>query len=73
MQLGRGITTADRQSLVSFLREYNDVFAYRPEEMPRIAPNVMEHRLNIDPRHKPVIQKKRHMGPERVAAANAGV
>jgi len=46
---------------------------FGPEEMPGIALNVMEHWLNMDPRHKPVIQKKRHMGPERVAASNAEV
>ena len=37
------------------------------------APTVMEHRLNVDPHHRPIIQKKRHMGPERTAAANAEV
>jgi len=41
--------------------------------MPGIAPNVMEHRLNVDPRHKPDIQKKCHICPERAAAANAKV
>ena len=41
--------------------------------MPGIAPSVMEHRLNINPHHKPIIQKKCHMGPERAAAANAEV
>ena len=44
-----------------------------PKKIPDIAPNVMEHRFNIDPCHKPVIQKKRHMGPKRVAAASAEV
>jgi len=38
-----------------------------------IAPTGMEHRLNVDPHHQPIIQKKRHMGPERAAAANAKV
>ena len=37
--------------------------------MPSIDPNVTEHRLNVDPRHKPIIQKKHHMGSERAAAA----
>ena len=73
VQLGCGITTLDRQSLVSLLWEYKDVFTFKPKEVPGIAPNVMEHRLNVDPRHRSVIQKKRHMGPERAAAANAEV
>ena len=41
--------------------------------MPGIPPTVMEHQLNADPHHRPVMQKKRHMGPERAAAANAEV
>jgi len=73
VQLGRGIMAADRQSLVSLLWEYKVVFRFGPEEKPDIAPNVMEHRLNVDPRRKPVVQKKRHMRPERAAATNAEV
>jgi len=41
--------------------------------MSGITPTVMEHWLNVDPHHRPVIQKKRHIGPERAAAANADV
>jgi len=71
VQLGREMTAADRHSLISLLQEYKVVFAFRPEEMPDIAPTVMLHRLNADPLHRPVVQKKRHMGPERAATANA--
>jgi len=41
--------------------------------MPSIAPTMMEHRLNADPWNKPVVQKKRHMGPERAAAPSVEV
>jgi len=41
--------------------------------MSGIAPTVIEHRLNTDPRHKRVFQKKRHMGSERAAATNVEV
>jgi len=34
VQQGRDITAVDRLSLLSLLREYRDVFAFRPEEMP---------------------------------------
>ena len=73
MQLGRDISAEGRQSLASLLREYKDVFAFGPEEMAGIATTVIEHHLNVDPRHKPVVQKKRHIGPERAAAANTEV
>jgi len=64
VQLSHDIVIEGRQSLVSLLREYKDVFAFEPEEMPGIAPTVMQHHLNDDPQHKPVVQKKYHMGPE---------
>ena len=59
--------------MVSLLLEYRDVFTFGPEEMPGIDPTIGEHRLNVDPLYKSVIQKKRHMGPERAAAATAEV
>jgi len=67
------MTAADQQPLISLLQEYRDVFAFGREEMADIAPTVMEHRLNVDPLHRPVVQKNRYMGLERVAAANAKV
>jgi len=44
--------------LVALLQEYRDVSAFSPEEMPGIDLAVMEHKLNVDPTYKPVIQKK---------------
>ena len=41
--------------------------------MPNIDPAIMEHRLNVDPLYKSVIQKKHHMGPQRAAAVTAEV
>jgi len=59
--------------LVDLLREYQDVFTFGPKEMPGINPTTMEHRLNVDPSHKPLIQKKWHIGPKRAAAATVEV
>jgi len=73
VQLGRDIAAHGRQSLASLLRAYKDIFAFGPKEMPSIASTVIEQRLNADPRHKPVVQKKRHIGLERAAAPNAEV
>ena len=64
------MTTLDRQSLLSLLWEYKDVFMFGTEKMPNISPTAMEHWLNVDPHYRPIIQKKRHMGPERATAAN---
>jgi len=53
VQLGRDVTNLDRKSLLSLLREYRDVFAFGCEENPSISPTIMEHRLNVDPLHRP--------------------
>ena len=33
--------------------------------MPGIDPAIIAHRLNVDPAHKPVVQKRRKFNPER--------
>ena len=38
-----------QHSLVTLLQEYEDVFSFKPEEMPSIDPAVIENRLNVDP------------------------
>jgi len=62
-----------RCSLVNILWEYRDIFAFDPEEMPGNDPAVMEHWLNMDLARNSVIQKKRHIGPERAAVETAEV
>ena len=47
-----------RQALTTFLKENQDVFAWSHENMPRINPSVMVHRLNVSPSFSPVRQKK---------------
>jgi hypothetical protein len=51
--------------LTAFLRLNADLFAWTPANMPRIDPDFICHNLMIDPRSKPVIQKKRKMGEEK--------
>ena len=48
-----------RQALMTFLKENQDVFAWSHENMPRINPSVIVHRLNVSPSFPPIRQKKR--------------
>ena len=50
------------------LKEHVDVFAWTPEEMPGVDPNIICHRLNVDPKHKPVVQKKRRSAVQHAEA-----
>ena len=49
------------EDLVRFLRQNQDVFAWSHEDMPGIDPQIMSHRLNVDPGARPVKQKRRGM------------
>lgn len=63
--VGTQLTKEDKDELISFLKENKDVFAWSHKDIPRIDPSVAEHKLNIDPRHLPVRQKKKRFAPER--------
>ena len=54
-----------RQDLVAFLRINQDVFAWSHEDMPRIDPSVIVHKLNVNPASSPIRQKKRVFAQER--------
>jgi len=62
-----------RKSLIKLLQKCQGIFAFSPKEMPGIDPKRMEHQLNIDPTHKPMIQKNWHMGSERAATVTREV
>ena len=48
-----------RQTITTFLRDNQDVFAWSHEDMPGIVPLVMVHKLNVSPSFPPIWQKKR--------------
>ena len=48
-----------RQTLKTFLRDNKDMFAWSYEDMSRIDPTVMVHKLNVSPSFPPIRQKKR--------------
>ena len=59
-----------RQDLAGFLRMNQDVFAWSHEDMTRIDPSVIVHRLNVNSASSPIRQKKwvfAHMRDKAVA------
>ena len=43
-----------RQELTAFLRSNRDVFAWTHENMPKIDPSIIIHRLNVSPSFPPI-------------------
>ena len=63
-RIGTSMKEMMKKDLVQFLRKSIDIFAWNHEDMPRIDPSVITHRLNVHPSSKPVRQKKRVFAPE---------
>ncbi|KAL0439558.1 UNVERIFIED_CONTAM: hypothetical protein Slati_2438800 [Sesamum latifolium] len=54
-----------RNEVIQCLRRNIDAFAWAPQDLEEIDPEVITHHLNIDPWVKPIKQKKRHFGPKK--------
>ena len=53
-RIGTTLSPGMRARLVQFLKENLDVFAWSHENMSGISPEVIQHRLNVNPERKPV-------------------
>ena len=52
--LGTTLPSTIVDDLISFLKESLDVFAWTHKDMPGINKSIIEHRLNIYPKKKPI-------------------
>ena len=50
-----------RHLLIHFLKQNKDVFTWKQEDMGRIDPAIITHRLNVSPSFKPVKKKRRSL------------
>ncbi|GAV89402.1 hypothetical protein CFOL_v3_32817 [Cephalotus follicularis] len=63
-QVGSQLGEAEKVELITFLRDNKHIFAWSAEEVPGISPDVMVHKLSVDPARPPTRQKKRNFAPE---------
>ncbi|CAL9011062.1 unnamed protein product [Prunus brigantina] len=73
VRIGTSLSQELRSDLVAFLRLNSEVFAWSYNDMPGISPNIISHRLSINPAVRPVRQKRRAYDPERYEAMRAEV
>ncbi|XP_071718910.1 uncharacterized protein [Rutidosis leptorrhynchoides] len=66
IKVGRNISADTRKRIVQLLVEYMDVFAWCENDMTGVPRYIAEHKLNVNPALKPVVQKRRGMAPDRV-------
>ena len=48
------LSTFEKMKITTFLRENQDVFAWKQEDMPGINKEVIQHRLNVNLEYKPM-------------------
>ena len=56
-RIGTTLSPEMRTKLIQFLKENIDVFAWSHEDMSGISPKVIQHKLNVNPKKKPVQQR----------------
>ncbi|XP_072084610.1 uncharacterized protein [Arachis hypogaea] len=67
--IGRALEGEERSKLIRVLQDNADLFAWTPADMPGIDPNVICHKLAIDKTSRPIAQKKRNLGIEKMKEA----
>ncbi|CAL2238162.1 unnamed protein product [Prunus armeniaca] len=73
VRIGTSLSQELRSDLVAFLRLNSEVFAWSYNDMPDILPEIISHRLSINPAVRPVRQKRRAYDPEQYEAIRAKV
>ena len=64
-RIGTTLSLEMRARLIQFLKENLDVFAWSHEDMPGVAPEIIQDKLNVNPDRKPVQQRQRVFTLER--------
>ncbi|KAL0366130.1 UNVERIFIED_CONTAM: hypothetical protein Sradi_3503100 [Sesamum radiatum] len=64
-RIGSNMNEALETMMVEFLRKNIDMFAWSPSDFKGIDPEVIVHKLNVDPMTRLVKQKKRSFGAKR--------
>ncbi|KAJ9539548.1 hypothetical protein OSB04_032281 [Centaurea solstitialis] len=68
--VGASLPPDIKNTIISFLKEHSDCFAWSHEDMVGIDPSIISHKLNVDPTFKPIKQKRRKFAPERNKVIN---
>ncbi|PON47474.1 hypothetical protein PanWU01x14_244330 [Parasponia andersonii] len=71
--IGALLPENEKNELLGFMRQSEDVFAWSHDDMPGIDPVHACHRLNIDPNFPLIRQRARKFAPEKNRAINKEV
>ena len=63
--VGTKLSAVDREQLLQFLISNRDVFAWSVYDAPGVSPELACHSLDIGSEHRPIVQKRPKLAPER--------
>ena len=70
VQVGAGLPSPLKEEVICLIKDHRDVFAWFADEVVGVPPELMVHQLNVNPQARPVKQKRKHFGPERIKAVS---
>ncbi|XP_074347371.1 uncharacterized protein LOC141686220 [Apium graveolens] len=73
VQLGAMLPPDIKEQLIQTLRNFADIFAWDPKDMPGIPEEIALHRLNISPEARPVKQKTMVFSSEKQEAIDVEI
>ncbi|XP_074377175.1 uncharacterized protein LOC141718695 [Apium graveolens] len=73
VRIGKNMGADLKTKVITVIRQYHDVFAWGPKDMPGLDPKTATHCLNVQPEAKPVKQRKRTFTVERQKVIEAEV
>ena len=54
-----------KEKMIKFLKDKLDIFAWSHEDILGIFGDIIQHQLNVNPKRKPIQQRRRVFAPER--------
>ncbi|XP_071727498.1 uncharacterized protein [Rutidosis leptorrhynchoides] len=66
IKVGCNVSVDTRKQIVQLLVQYMDVFAWCKNDITGVPRHIAEHKLNVNPALKPVVQKRGGMAPDHV-------
>ncbi|XP_061364523.1 uncharacterized protein LOC133307959 [Gastrolobium bilobum] len=64
-KIGRHLPDTEKKELIAVLSKNKDLFAWTTADILRVDPDVICHHLTLDPKAKPIAQKKCKISPEK--------
>ena len=64
VQIGASLASEERERVGALLKDFKEVFAWSYEDMPGIDPEIVQHRIPLDPEARSVKQKLKRIRPD---------